>query len=128
MAVTSGLTKQKSFARVFTSEHPLYEYGGSIALRSTLIRQIYLRANRFGGLRTVSIEFPFEPVLTEQFHRVLRADRPVTATQIVGGAVLVAPPANTFRVFRMERYFGVRHLFFPKRSKMHRLDGQSICP
>ena len=35
-------------------------------------------------------EFPFEPVLSEEFDRMLRPNRSVSAAEVIGGAILVA--------------------------------------
>jgi len=54
------------------------------------------------GRGSISVEFPFDPVPTEQLHRMLRPDRPIPATKVVGGAVLVASPADSFRMLRIK--------------------------
>jgi len=55
-------------------------------------------------------QLPFHPVFSEQFHGMLRADRSITATEIVGRAVLLASPAETLRMLWDERYFGSRQV------------------
>jgi len=48
---------------------------------------------------------PLPPIVTEQFHRVRRADCPVAAAHVVSGTEFVAAPADSFRVLRMDRKF-----------------------
>ena len=50
-------------------------------------------------------EFPFEPVLSEEFDRMLRPNRSVSAAEVIGGAILVASPADSFWMLRIDRYF-----------------------
>lgn len=50
-------------------------------------------------------ELPFEPVLSEEFDRMLRPNRSVSAAEVIGGAVLVASPADSFWMLRIDRYF-----------------------
>ena len=64
------------------------------------------------GRGSISVEFPFEPVFTEQLHRMLRPDRSIPAPKIVGGAVLVASPADSFRMLRIESQSGFRRGHF----------------
>jgi hypothetical protein len=48
------------------------------------------------------VEFPVEPVFTEEFDRMLSADGAITATEIVGRAIEIASPADSFGVLGME--------------------------
>lgn len=49
---------------------------------------------------------PRQPVLSEQLHRMRRANRAVAARQIVRRAVRVTSPAGAFRVLWQQRYPG----------------------
>lgn len=44
-----------------------------------------------------------EPVVAEELDRMLSADGAIAAAQVVGGTTEVASPADTLRMFRMER-------------------------
>ena len=50
-------------------------------------------------------EFPFEPVFCEEFDRMLRPNCSVSAAEVIGGAIFVASPADSFWMLRIERYF-----------------------
>lgn len=49
------------------------------------------------------VKFPFDPVVAKQFHRMLGANGSIPAAKVVGCAVLVASPADAFRMLRVER-------------------------
>ena len=55
------------------------------------------------------VEFPCQPVWTEELPRMLRPVRGFAATQVIGGALFVAPPANPFRVFWIQYQSVFRH-------------------
>src|SRR4051812_23465671 len=46
---------------------------------------------------------PLKPIVPEEFHRVRCSDGPATAAEIVRRTIFVAPPADSFRVFGMNR-------------------------
>lgn len=50
-------------------------------------------------------ELPFKPVLSEEFNRMLRSNCSVSAAEVIGGAILVASPADSFWMLWIERYF-----------------------
>lgn len=44
----------------------------------------------------------FEPVLAEKLNRMRRADGPISAAEVIGGAIFFAAPADPLRMFGME--------------------------
>ena len=50
-------------------------------------------------------EFPFEPVRFEEFDGMQRPNCSVSTAEVIGGAILVASPADSFWMLRIERYF-----------------------
>ena len=62
------------------------------------------------GITTLIVQFPLQPVVTEQLDWVLRSNRSVSAAKIISWAQLVASPADTLRVLRIQRNLGLRHM------------------
>jgi hypothetical protein len=81
-----------------------YVYGADLRL---LIEASSVDITRLGNLM---IQFPIDPVFTEQFYRVLCPDRAIPAAKIVGCTVFVASPANALWMLGIERYFRFCHL------------------
>jgi hypothetical protein len=61
------------------------------------------RPSRQFGNRIFLVHQPIEPILAEQFNRVLSPDSSISTAEILCRAVLVTPPADTLRVLRMHR-------------------------
>jgi hypothetical protein len=61
------------------------------------------------SLTALSVEFPLNPTFTEQLNWVLSSDSSISAAKVISGAQLLAPPANTLRIFWIQRYFGFSH-------------------
>jgi hypothetical protein len=61
------------------------------------------------NLTTLSVEFPFNPIFTEQLNWVLSSDSSISAAKVISGAQLLAAPANTLRVFWIQRYLELSH-------------------
>jgi hypothetical protein len=55
------------------------------------------------------IQFPFDPVFPEQLNWMLRPNSAVSTTEIVGGTVFIAPPADALWMLRIERYLRFCH-------------------
>jgi hypothetical protein len=55
------------------------------------------------------VQFPFDPVFTEQLNWVLSSNSSVSAAKVISRAQLLAPPAKRLRVFRIQRYSGLSH-------------------
>ena len=64
---------------------------------------------RLFSLTTLSVEFPFHPIFTEQLNWVLSSDRSISAAEVISGAQLFAAPANTLRMFWIQRYLELSH-------------------
>ncbi len=74
--------------------------------RASATDQPAILGGRAWFLRRVRVDAPiaeFIPVVAEQLGGVLRAARAVAAAQGVGGAILVAAPADALGVHRMQR-------------------------
>ena len=56
-------------------------------------------------LRTIIVEFPLKPVFAKQFHRMLGAYCSIPTTEIIGRAVFIASPADSFRMLRIDYQF-----------------------
>ena len=83
----------------------VFDFGSRAALGTITV---------LGDTRTFRInlaEFPFHPVFSEQFNRMLCSNRSVPAPKVVRGAVFIAAPAYALGVFGIERYFRFRHPF-----------------
>ena len=59
------------------------------------------------ALRSESIEFPFDPVVSEQLNWMLGSNGSIATSKIIGRAVFITPPACALRMFRMEWNFGL---------------------
>ena len=59
------------------------------------------RGAQVGVARILAIEFAVQPIFSEEFNRMRRPNRSVPAAQIVGRAVLITTPADSFRMFRV---------------------------
>jgi len=59
------------------------------------------RGVQVGVARTLIIEFAVQPIFSEEFNRMRRPNRSVPAAKIVGRAVFIASPADSFRMFRV---------------------------
>src|SRR6185437_4793063 len=64
---------------------------------------------RWPSLTTLSIEFPFNPIFTEQLNWVLSSDSSISAAMVISGAQLLAAPANTLGIFWIQRYVELSH-------------------
>ena len=75
---------------------------GLPSLGADIERRAGGRVLRHGFRVTPPLE-PFQPVVAEQLHGVWRADGAIPARQVIRGAELVAPPADSLRVSRVQR-------------------------
>ena len=57
----------------------------------------------------LSVELPFNPIFTEQLNWVLSSDSSISAAKVISGAQLLAAPANTLRMFWIQRYLELSH-------------------
>jgi hypothetical protein len=71
-------------------------------------RSVHL-THRLFSLATLNVEFPFNPVFPEQLNWVLSSDSSISAAKVISGAQLLAAPANTLRVFWIQRYLDLSH-------------------
>jgi len=62
-----------------------------------------------GIFTALRVQFPFDPVFTEKLNWVLSSNSSVSAAEVISWAQLLAPPAKTLGVFRIQRYFGLSH-------------------
>jgi len=62
-----------------------------------------------GRLTSLSVEFPFDPIFTEELNRVLSSNSSVTAAKVISSTQLLTPPAKTLWVFRIQRYSDLSH-------------------
>lgn len=60
------------------------------------------------GIRIFLLLRPFPPIIAKEFNGVLRPVGSISTTKIIGWTVLIASPADTFRMLRMDRE--IRHL------------------
>jgi hypothetical protein len=60
-------------------------------------------------LTALSVEFPFDPVFTEELNWVLSSNSSVSAAKVIGGAQLLTTPAKTLWVFGIHGYSGLTH-------------------
>jgi hypothetical protein len=70
------------------------------------IDSLVLRFHPAGAFSVVGgfgAELPFPPILSEDLDRMLRPNRSVSATEVIGGATFVASPADSFWILRIER-------------------------
>lgn len=80
-------------------------------LRKLIRSRIFLGAAGSAGRFRSCVQIPVaivEPVIPEQFHRVLRAVRSVAALERIDRTVLVAAPADSFGMLRVQGKF-LRH-------------------
>jgi hypothetical protein len=61
------------------------------------------------SLTTLSVEFPFSPIFTEQLNWVLSSDSSISTAKVISGAQLLTAPANTLGVFWIQRYLDLSH-------------------
>ncbi len=64
----------------------------------------------WGRRRFALLQLPFGPIFSEEFDRVLRSNCSVSATKIIRGAQVLASPADTLRMLRMQSHFRLVHV------------------